>query len=86
MALYKCKCGEHEKEIRKQIIVFREGEWVTKDSECPCGLYMKTEPVEGFPQLKRTEDSLSRNKKRDYLWDGAKEKLCGERGINEDFN
>jgi hypothetical protein len=47
---------------------------------------MKTEPVEGFPQLKRTEDSLSRKKKGDYLWDGAKEKLLGERGINEPFD
>jgi hypothetical protein len=86
MALYKCKCGEHEKEIRKQIIVLREGEWVTKGSECPCGLYMKTEPVEGFPQLKRTEESLSKKKLSKRRWDSVKDKgIFGERGINEDF-
>jgi hypothetical protein len=44
---------------------------------------MDSEPEEGMPSLKRTEPSLS--KRRDMLWDGAKEKLIGERGINEDF-
>tara|TARA_R110002020_G_scaffold9069_3_gene36270 strand:- start:38 stop:298 length:261 start_codon:yes stop_codon:yes gene_type:complete len=86
MALYKCDCGKHEKEIRKQVIVLRDGNWITKGSECPCGLYMKTEPVEGFPTLKRTEESLSKKKRHDKLWDGAKEKLLGERGINEPFD
>ena len=46
---------------------------------------MESEPEEGMPTIKRTEESLSRNKKRDYLWKGAKEKLIGERGINEDY-
>ena len=40
--------------------------------------------AEGMPSLKRTEPSLSKN--RDKLWDGAKERLCGERGINEPFD
>jgi len=83
MALYKCKCGEHQKEIHKQVIVFRDGAWVTKGSECPCGKFMESEPEEGMPTIKRTEPSLS--KKRDMLWDSAREKLIGERGINEDF-
>ena len=86
MTLYKCLCGKEEKEIRKQTIVLRDGEWVTKESKCQCGKYMKCIPEEGFPQLKRTEASLTRKKKRDYLWDGAKDKLLGERGINEDYN
>jgi hypothetical protein len=38
---------------------------------------------DGMPNLKRTEPSLS--KKGDKLWAGAKEKLIGERGINEDY-
>ena len=38
---------------------------------------------DGFPCLIRTEPTLS--KKRDKLWDSAKEKLVGERGINDDF-
>jgi hypothetical protein len=47
---------------------------------------MDSEPEEGIPSLKRTEASLSKKKRGDYLWDGAKEKLVGERGINEPFD
>ena len=46
---------------------------------------MDSEPEEGMPQLIRTEESLSKKKRHDKLWDGAKEKLVGERGINEPF-
>ena len=46
---------------------------------------MDSKPEEGFPQLKRTEASLSKNDKRDKLWDKAKERLVGERGINDTF-
>ena len=49
-----------------------------------CGLYMDSEPTEGIPTLQRTEPSLT--KRRDNLWAGAKEKLVGERGINESFD
>jgi hypothetical protein len=85
MATYKCDCGEMQKEISKATIVMRDGKWVTKEAECKCGKYMKAEPVDGMPQLIRTEDSLSKKKRHDRLWKGAKEKLCGERGINEPF-
>jgi hypothetical protein len=44
---------------------------------------MESEIVEGMPDLIRTEPTLS--KKRDMLWDSAKEKLIGDRGVNEDF-
>ena len=47
---------------------------------------MDSEPEEGMPSLKRTEASLSKKKRHDKLWAGAKEKLIGERGINEKFN
>ena len=47
---------------------------------------MTSKPTEGMPSLKRTEASLSKNKRHDKLWEGAKEKLLGERGINEPFN
>jgi hypothetical protein len=83
MTLYTCECGKEEKEISKATIVYRNGKWVTKEAECSCGLYMDSEPTEGMPTIKRTEPSLT--KKRDKLWAGAKEKLVGERGINEDF-
>ena len=83
MALYKCECGK-ERELPKATIVLREGKWVAKEGLCECGKYMDSEPTEGMPNLKRTEPSLSKN--RDKLWAGAKEKLIGERGINESFD
>jgi hypothetical protein len=84
MTLYKCECGKEEKEISKATIVLREGKWVAKEALCSCNKYMDSEPQEGMPKLIRTEPTLS--KKRDNLWAGAKEKLIGERGINEPFD
>ena len=84
MALYKCKCGQ-EKELARATIVLRKKKWVAKEALCDCGEYMDSEPTEGMPSIKRTEESLSKKKRGDKLWAGAKEKLIGERGINEDF-
>ena len=83
MTLYTCECGK-TKEISTATIVYRDEKWVTKQALCECGLYMTSEPTEGIPSLQRTEPSLS--KRRDKLWAGAKEKLVGERGINESFD
>ena len=83
MTLYKCECGEVEKQIIKSSIVLREGRWVVKEALCDCGKYMEGEIVEGMPDLIRTESTLS--KKRDMLWDSAKEKLIGDTGVNEYF-
>tara|TARA_R110002074_G_scaffold101126_1_gene218315 strand:+ start:286 stop:537 length:252 start_codon:yes stop_codon:yes gene_type:complete len=82
MTEYKCKCGK-TKELSVATLVYTEGEWQTKEALCECGKYMESEPLEGMPSLIRTEESLTR--KGDKLWDGAKEKLIGERGINDDF-
>jgi len=60
-------------EIGKATIVYRDGEWVTKEALCECGKYMDSKPTEGMPSLKRTEPSLSM--KRDKLWEGATEKI-----------
>tara|TARA_R100001143_G_C3255036_1_gene85216 strand:+ start:132 stop:386 length:255 start_codon:yes stop_codon:yes gene_type:complete len=84
MTLYTCECGQ-TKEISKATIVLRDKKWVAKQALCSCGLYMDSEPEEGMPTLKRTESSLSKKKRGDMLWDGAKEKLIGDRGINEDY-
>tara|TARA_R110000824_G_scaffold153038_1_gene324531 strand:- start:258 stop:512 length:255 start_codon:yes stop_codon:yes gene_type:complete len=84
MTLYKCKCGK-EKEIWNATVFHIDGEWQTKEALCKCGKYMDSEPLEGIPSLKRTEESLSKNKRQDKLWSGAKEKLVGDRGINEDY-
>ena len=83
MTLYTCECG-NTREIAIATIVYREGAWVTKQAECECGKYMDSEPTEGIPTLQRTEPSLTKN--RDKLWAGAKEKLVGERGINESYD
>lgn len=83
MTLYTCECG-NTMEIGKATIVYRDGKWVTKEALCECGKYMDSEATDGMPSLKRTEPSLS--KQRDNLWAGAKEKLIGERGINESFD
>ena len=83
MTEYKCKCGK-TKDLAKATIVLRDKKCVVKESLCKCGKYMESEPKEGMPRIKRTEASLSN--KRDKLWDGAKEKLVGERGINEPFD
>ena len=82
MTLYKCNCGNMQ-EIVKQTIGLRDGKWRTVQALCDCGSWMESEPEEGIPSVKRTEKSLSKN--RDKLWEGAKEKLVGERGINEDY-
>lgn len=83
MTEYKCKCGK-TKDISKATIAYIDGEWETKEALCKCGKYMDSKPLEGIPSLKRTEESLSKN--RDKLWKGAKEKLIGERGVNESFD
>ena len=83
MTLYSCECGQ-TMEIGKATIVLRAKKWVTKEALCECGKYMDSEPTEGMPSLKRTEPTLTM--KRDKLWAGAKEKLVGERGINESFD
>ena len=84
MTLYKCICG-HTEEIGKATIALRDGRWRTINAICECcGKWMESETEEGMPNLIRTEPSLS--SKRDKLWDGAKEKLCGERGVNEPFD
>ena len=83
MTLYTCECG-NTRDIAIATIVYRDGKWVTKQAECECGKYMDSEPTEGIPTLQRTEPSLTKN--RDKLWAGAKEKLVGERGINESFD
>ena len=83
MTLYKCTCG-NSKEIGKATLALREGRWRTIQALCDCGLWMDSEPEDGMPSLKRTEPTLS--KKGDMLWDRAKERLCGERGVNEPFD
>ena len=84
MALYKCKCGK-EKTLSKVKIIYINNGWFAKEALCECGQYMEAEPEEGMPNLIRTEEPFTKEKRRDKLWEGAKEKLVGERGVNESF-
>tara|TARA_R110001632_G_scaffold48922_2_gene123069 strand:- start:1483 stop:1743 length:261 start_codon:yes stop_codon:yes gene_type:complete len=86
MTKFKCKCGE-VKDLSSWKIIHNGTDWVVGDAECKCGLYMDqvfTKEHEGIPELIRTENSLS--KKGDKMWKQAKEKLVGNRGINENIN
>ena len=78
-------CGEAKYLMRATLKVI-DGKVRTVEALCKCGEYMQEEEkdFDGFPCLIRTEPTLS--KKRDKLWDGAKEKLLGERGVNESFD
>ena len=78
------KCGE-TKDLSKATLKVIDGKVRTVEALCKCGEYMQEieKDFDGFPCLIRTEPTLS--KKRDKLWDSAKEKLVGERGINDDF-
>ena len=85
MLKYICnKCGE-TKDLMKATLEVVKGKVRTKEAKCKCGEYMQEQEkdFDGFPSLIRTEETLS--KKGDKLWDSAKEKLIGERGINDDF-
>ena len=84
MAIYKCECGK-TKEIGNAKMRYIEKKWRVMQAICDCGLWMDSKPEDGMPTIKRTESSLSKKNKGDYLWDSAKEKLVGERGVNEDY-
>lgn len=67
MASFKCNgCGS-KRELTKTTTVYRDGEWVVKEAKCSCeeGKYMEQifdKSYEGLPNLKRTEESLTKKK------------------------
>ena len=85
MIKYICNTCGKTKDLMRATLKVIDGKIRTVEALCKCGEYMQEieKDFDGFPSLIRTEPSLSKN--RDKLWKGAKEKLCGERGINEDF-
>jgi hypothetical protein len=85
MLKYQCKCGK-TKDLMKATLEIKEGKVRCKQAKCKCGKYMQEveKDFDGFPSLIRTDETLSN--KGDKLWDGTKEKLLGERGINEKFD
>jgi hypothetical protein len=85
MIKFVCKCGKEKKELQKATLKVIDGKVRTVEAVCSCEKYMQEydKDFNGFPSLIRTEPSLT--KKHDKLWKGAKEKLIGTRGINEDY-
>ena len=86
MIKFICNTCDETKELQKATIKVIDGKVRTQEAYCEkCNEWLQEveKDFDGFPSLIRTEPSLS--KKGDKLWEGAKEKLIGERGINEDF-
>jgi len=86
MIKYICNTCDETIELQKATIKVIDGKVRTQEAYCKkCKEWMQEieKDFDGFPSLIRTEETLSR--KGDKLWEGAKEKLLGERGINEDY-
>ena len=76
MLKYQCNKCEIQKEFSKVVMKVENGKVINVGTECPkCNEYMQEIEKEfnGFPQLRRTEPSLS--KRRDKMWKETKEKL-----------
>ena len=76
MLLFQCNKCEVQKQITKVIMKVIDGKICNIGSECPkCGEYMQEVEKEfgGFPNIKRTESSLSNRK--DKLWSRVKDRL-----------
>ena len=86
MIKYICNTCNETKELQKATIKVIDGKVRTQEAYCEkCKEWMQEVDKDfgGFPSLIRTEETLTR--KGDKLWASAKEKLLGERGINEDY-
>jgi hypothetical protein len=79
------KCSE-TKDLMRATLKEIDGKIRTVEALCKCGEYMQEieKDFDGFPCLIRTESTLS--KRGHMLWEGAKEKLIGERGMDESFD
>ena len=87
MIKFICNTCNETKELQKATIKVIDGKVRTQEAYCEkCKEWMQEieKDFDGFPSLIRTEETLTR--KGDKLWASAKEKLLGERGINEPFD
>lgn len=76
MLKYQCNKCEIQKELSKVVMKVIDGKVVNVGTECPkCNEYMQeiAKEFNGFPQLRRTEPSLS--KRQDKMWKETKEKF-----------
>ena len=83
MIRFICNTCNETKDLMKATIKVIDGKVRTQEAYCEkCNEWLQEveKEFDGFPSLIRTEPTLS--KKGDKLWDSAKEKLLGERGVN----
>ena len=87
MIRFICNNCNETKDLMKATIKVIDGKVRTQEAYCEkCNEWLQEveKEFDGFPSLIRTEPTLS--KKGHMLWEGAKEKLLGERGVNEPFD
>ena len=59
MSKYICECSDHEEEISKVTVSFKNGKLISS-AQCPCGKTMDpATPKTGFPSLGRMNKSGS---------------------------
>jgi len=75
MLEYVCNECENTKKLTKATLEVIDGKVRTREAQCECGAYMQevAKKFGGFPNIKRTEPTLSN--KNDKLWTRAKETL-----------
>jgi predicted ester cyclase len=75
MLNYVCNVCGNTRKLSKATLEVVDGKIRTREALCSCGAYMQEESkeFEGFPNIKRTEPTLSN--KNDKLWTRAKETL-----------
>ena len=75
MLNYVCNVCGNTIQLAKATLEVVDGKVRTREALCECGAYMQEESKEfgGFPNIKRTEPTLSNRK--DKLWGGVKDRL-----------
>tara|TARA_Y100000991_G_C21660054_1_gene216304 strand:- start:68 stop:358 length:291 start_codon:yes stop_codon:yes gene_type:complete len=75
MLNYVCNVCGNTRKLSKATLEVVDGKVRTREALCKCGAYMQEVSKEfgGFPNIRRTEPSLS--KRKDRMWKDTKEKL-----------
>jgi|TARA_R110002020_G_scaffold119850_1_gene273305 hypothetical protein len=83
MIKFQCNKCRRKKDLIQATLKVIDGKVRTVQAKCKCGEYMQEieKDFEGMPNIIRNESY----NKGDKLWKSTKEKLIGERGINEPF-
>tara|TARA_R100001463_G_scaffold21491_1_gene51590 strand:- start:43 stop:276 length:234 start_codon:yes stop_codon:yes gene_type:complete len=73
MLNYVCNVCGNTRQLAKATLEVIDGKVRTREAQCECGEYMQEESKEfgGFPNIRRTEPTLSN--KNNKLWSRAKD-------------